>query len=1006
MLDPRPHWLNWRSKKVPLFWVLVIPFVLQTVGAVSLVGYLSFQSGHKAVENLASRMMTEVGARIGDRLDTYLQIPHHLVAVNRVTVEQRTLDPSNLEQVRQQLWQQFNLYPLAASNFYWSEQGEAIGYGRVMTEEFRQQAQKLTGESITLGTIYLQKVSKDRLNERTFFLIDDQGKPRKKVYHFSDRFQTLPWYLYAKKAKKQTWTPIFLYRVISTLGMQASAPIYDASGQLQVLFTSSFSLTDISQFLHRLHFSPTGQAFILERSGYLVATSTLEKIYIKQATGELKRVQGVSSKDAKTQEISQRIAHNFVNFQTLQTVQQLNLNYNQQRQFVRVIPYRDRYGLDWLIVIIVPESDFMGEIQANIKNTIFLCIIASVLAIVVVGFTTNLITRRIAKINRASQAMAAGTFDRYLDPENQIQELGELARSFNQMAAQLRQSFNQIQLALEESKEKFTTIFRTSPDPIVIITLAEERILEVNESCIDFFGYSRQELIGQTIIELGSWGNLEQHQNFRKLLLEQLRVSSLEVELYRNSGEICTVLLSAEVCNLEGQDYAVVMLKDISARKQVELALQESEQRLEAILDSAPLAIFIKDLQGRYIRVNPAYERMTNLTQKQLLGITDYNLLPLAFAQICWESDQIVLREKLTVTFEESVPFPYKTRYLLATKFPLLDLTGRPYAVCGIAVDISARKQAEAALRESEERFRTLFENSPIAYFSLNSEGHYIDVNSKLCDLLGYSREELLGQSFGDFWPESTKDSFPKRFAYFKSDGMIRGELQLMRKDRIQITALLEGRVQHNTQGEFVKTHCILYNITERKRMEEALRQTKAKLQQTNQELEKLVNLDALTQVANRRCFANHLQQQWQRLLKEQQPLSLILFDVDYFKRYNDRYGHPEGDECLIKIAQAAQHLVYRPGDLVARYGGEEFIVILPHTNQEGAISVAERIRFAIHALSIPHAASEVSDRVTISLGIASVIPFAEADPEMLIEQADRALYLAKQKGRDRFAVI
>jgi phosphoserine phosphatase RsbU/P len=192
----------------------------------------------------------------------------------------------------------------------------------------------------------------------------------------------------------------------------------------------------------------------------------------------------------------------------------------------------------------------------------------------------------------------------------------------------------------------------------------------------------------------------------------------------------------------------------------------------------------------------------------------------------------------------------------------------------------------------------------------------------------------------------------------------------------------------------------------QRQQAETRLKQSNEELSRATEALEKLVNTDGLTQIANRRHFDNRLQQEWLRLFREQHSLSLLLFDVDYFKRYNDSYGHQLGDKCLIKLAQAAQAVVCRSGDVVARYGGEEFVVILPNTDVQGAIIVAERIHAAIQDLAIPHQASEVSNIVTISLGITSLIPISTLSPASLIEQADQALYRAKQQGRNQSVIF
>ena len=158
-----------------------------------------------------------------------------------------------------------------------------------------------------------------------------------------------------------------------------------------------------------------------------------------------------------------------------------------------------------------------------------------------------------------------------------------------------------------------------------------------------------------------------------------------------------------------------------------------------------------------------------------------------------------------------------------------------------------------------------------------------------------------------------------------------------------------------------------------------------------------------MTQLANRRCFDNRLETEWLRQSREQQPLSLILFDVDKFKCYNDYYGHLAGDDCLVRLAQAVQQKVRRPADLVARYGGEEFVILLPNTNVEGGIKVAQSIQQTIHNLAIPHEHSNVQDIVTVSLGLASLIPRLEVEPDTLVAYADKALYQAKEQGRDRY---
>ncbi len=173
-------------------------------------------------------------------------------------------------------------------------------------------------------------------------------------------------------------------------------------------------------------------------------------------------------------------------------------------------------------------------------------------------------------------------------------------------------------------------------------------------------------------------------------------------------------------------------------------------------------------------------------------------------------------------------------------------------------------------------------------------------------------------------------------------------------------------------------------------------------LEVANQGLQKLALSDGLTTLANRRCFDEHLAREWQRSARDQQPLSMILCDLDHFKRYNDTFGHPAGDRCLIRIAKALLKGPQRPADLVARYGGEEFAIILPNTDTHGAWRIAQKIHDSVRDLKIAHAPDADEDYVTVTMGVSTVIPGHDTTAQMLIQASDLALYHAKQQGRNR----
>ena len=211
-------------------------------------------------------------------------------------------------------------------------------------------------------------------------------------------------------------------------------------------------------------------------------------------------------------------------------------------------------------------------------------------------------------------------------------------------------------------------------------------------------------------------------------------------------------------------------------------------------------------------------------------------------------------------------------------------------------------------------------------------------------------------------------------------------------------------RSRHDLDGLVSSNLKLLAQAEEMDRKNRELTETRRQLEHRNRDLERISALDTLTQVANRRRFDTALRQEWRRSARNETPLSLVFCDIDYFKRFNDTYGHQAGDECLVRVAQAMEETLNRPADLAARYGGEEFIALLVDTSIEGARMLAERMRARVEGLRIEHSASSVSPYLTVSLGVAAVVPRPAIRPEDLVDLADRALYAAKEGGRNRVA--
>lgn len=283
-----------------------------------------------------------------------------------------------------------------------------------------------------------------------------------------------------------------------------------------------------------------------------------------------------------------------------------------------------------------------------------------------------------------------------------------------------------------------------------------------------------------------------------------------------------------------------------------------------------------------------------------------------------------------------------------------------------------------------------IFNASLDGIWVIGKDHKVLRINDALLAILGLKREEVIGQNCFDL--------FPSHRCHTKECPLeqIKGGKEFLEYDisRGKSDFILTITPFRGTVGELLGTLEIYKDISKRKKLENQLKSA-------NRELKKMAVTDGLTQIPNRRRFQEHLDTEWRRMKRDKQPLSLIMCDIDHFKLYNDNEGHQAGDRCLKKVAQAIKKNLKRAGDLVARYGGEEFAIILPNTLSAGAEVLAKQIQGAIKKLKLPHANSPVSPNITISMGIGTLFPNSDSLPRQLINQADHALYEAKENGRN-----
>jgi len=412
---------------------ILVPFVLQISTIVGLVGYLSFRNGQEAVNKLARQVRIEVASRTQGIMENYFKEPHKITSSNIHALQLKEISLENKEGMEQHLLSNLKVFPAIGESYVGLPDGSIIYVAR--KED---------------GTFVANTHSKFPIREQ--YELDNQGR-RTKLLKVTNTFDARlrPWYKIAVEKREKSWTDVYLFVSSQTLGIAAAEPYYDQQGKLLAIFSTNLPLQRLSNFLRDLKVSQTGQAFVIDRSGSLAATSTGEEPFI-EVNGENKQAKAVESQNLLTNKTSQYLQKEYGDFTQIKEQRELLFDIDGQRQYVLVQPYSDGKGLDFLVVVVVPEKDFMGEINANTQSTIWLCLLALGLSLIISILTAQRITRPILRITEASESLANGNFDQHISL-SKVVEISRLATSFNKMSMQIKSSFAKLNLIIVEADQ-------------------------------------------------------------------------------------------------------------------------------------------------------------------------------------------------------------------------------------------------------------------------------------------------------------------------------------------------------------------------------------------------------------------------------------------------------------------------------------------------------------------------------------------------------------------------
>ena len=471
-------------RSIPLWFALTVPFILLTVTTVGIVGFLSFVSGRQAVNELALNTQEEILFRVESETSQFLKVPHYINNINSRLVSLDVLGIDEMHPWKNHLPGQLEAFDYPGNIALGNEAGKYIGV------DFRNGDIVVLQMSGTETGFDLHTYSMDQRNIVELLDVSRDYDPRIR-----------PWYSLPAKTREPVWSEVYKHFVDPTLQIALSTPILDNEGVLLGVATTAVRLNRISDYLKSLRISQNGQAFIMDSSGLFIASSVEEPFHILD-DGSIERVNILQSIEPMVSHAATALSQALPDYSVLDGPENITFRIDGERYFLKASLLGMQPELDWVIVIIVPEKDFMGQIYANTKRTILLSL-AALLGCIALGFIlSRWVTRPIIELNQAARAVTAGNLDARVNISRN-DELGELGQSFNLMSARLEESVQALEKQLQELKEsqtqirksedKFRTLFNSTSYALMIHDLHTGEIIDGNETALKLYGYSSVE---------------------------------------------------------------------------------------------------------------------------------------------------------------------------------------------------------------------------------------------------------------------------------------------------------------------------------------------------------------------------------------------------------------------------------------------------------------------------------------------------------------------------------